>query len=177
MSKLARKPIAIPKGVEVEVSGQEITVKGSKGKLSWRVHDLVEIVVEDGAVRVRPKTVSKEGKMQTGTTWALIRNMVTGVSEGFERRLLLVGVGYRAQLQGKKLVLALGYSHPVEYPIPEDIQIEVPSATEIVVRGIDKQRVGQVAAEIRALRPPEPYKGKGIRYADEEVLRKETKKK
>lgn len=177
MSKLARKPIPIPQGVEVRIEGQDLTVKGSKGTLSWRVHDLVEVRAEDGVVRVRPKINSKEGKTQTGTTWALVRNMVTGVSQGFEQKLILVGVGYRAQLQGKKLILALGYSHPVEYQIPDDIQVELPSQTEMIIRGIDKQRVGQVAAEIRAFRPPEPYKGKGIRYADEEVVRKEAKKK
>jgi len=177
MSRIANKPIPIPQGVEVNLQGQDIAVKGAKGNLAQRVHDHVEVTVEDGVIRVRPRIDAKQAVAMAGTMRALINNMVTGVSQGFEKRLQLVGVGYRAQVQGKKLNLSLGFSHPVVYQIPEGITIECPSQTEVVVRGADKQKVGQVAAEIRAFRPPEPYKGKGIRYADEHIVRKEAKKK
>lgn len=177
MSRIAKKPIPLPQGVEVKLQGQDIEVKGPKGQLSWHVHDHVEVLLEDGVIRVRPRLDAKQAVALAGTMRALINNMVTGVSQGFEKRLLLQGVGYRAQVQGRKLNLSLGFSHPVIYEIPEGITVETPSPTEIVVKGSDKQKVGQVAAEIRAFRPPEPYKGKGVRYADEHVVRKEAKKK
>ncbi|BCX80520.1 large subunit ribosomal protein L6 [Methylomarinovum caldicuralii] len=177
MSRIANKPIPVPQGVEIKLQGQDIAVKGPKGNLSWQVHDTVEVIMEDGVVRVRPRIEAKQAVAMAGTMRALINNMVTGVSQGFEKKLLLQGVGYRAQVQGRKLNLTLGFSHPVVYEVPEGITIETPSQTEIVVKGADKQKVGQVAAEIRAFRPPEPYKGKGIRYADEHVVRKEAKKK
>ncbi len=177
MSRIANKPIPVPQGVEVKLQGQDIAVKGPKGNLSWQVHDSVEVLLEDGVVRVRPRIEAKQAVAMAGTMRALINNMVTGVSQGFEKKLLLQGVGYRAQVQGRKLNLNLGFSHPVVYEVPEGITVETPSQTEIVVKGADKQKVGQVAAEIRAFRPPEPYKGKGIRYADEHVVRKEAKKK
>lgn len=177
MSRIANKPITVPQGVEVSLKGQDLSVKGAKGNLSWRIHEAVEVQFDDGVFRVRPRLNNKQVVAMAGTMRALINNMVTGVSRGFEKRLLLQGVGYRAQAQGKRLNLTLGFSHPVEYEIPEGISIETPSQTEIVVKGADKQKVGQVAAEIRAYRPPEPYKGKGIRYTDEHVVRKEAKKK
>jgi large subunit ribosomal protein L6 len=177
MSRIAKAPVAIPSGVSVEVSNRTIKVKGSKGTMEWTCHRLVTVAQEDATLRVAPANDSKEAWAQAGTTRALINNMVVGCGTGFERKLTLVGVGYRAQLQGDTLNLSVGFSHPVNYPVPAGIQITAPSATEIVVSGADKQRVGQVASEIRAFRPPEPYKGKGIRYADEHVLRKEAKKK
>jgi large subunit ribosomal protein L6 len=163
--------------VEVKVDGQHISVKGSKGELDLNVHQDVEITQNDGALQVAARSPEKRSRAMAGTTRALVFNMVTGVSTGFERRLQLQGVGYRAQAQGKKLNLQLGFSHPVEYELPEGISVETPSQTEIVVTGTDKQLVGQVSAEIRAFRPPEPYKGKGVRYANERVRRKEAKKK
>ena len=171
------KPVTLPSGVSINVSGQSLEVKGSKGLLSHDVHADVEIIQEDGAVRFAPRINSQSVRALVGTTRALLGNMVKGVSDGFERKLELIGVGYRAQAQGKVLNLTLGFSHPVEYGVPEGIAIETPSQTEILVKGIDKQKVGQVAAEIRAYRPPEPYKGKGVRYSDERVVRKEAKKK
>lgn len=178
MSRIAKAPVDVPAGVSVEIDGQEVSVTGSKGKLSWKVHELVRVAKEDGRVKVSPVSAdSREGWALAGTTRALINNMVVGCGSGFERRMALVGVGYRAQMQGNTLNLSLGYSHPINYAVPDGIQIATPSPTEIVVTGADKQRVGQVASEIRAFRPPEPYKGKGVRYADEHVLRKEAKKK
>jgi large subunit ribosomal protein L6 len=177
MSRIAKAPIKVPAGVDVTVSGQDVAVKGPRGNLSWSVHRAVTVAVEDGTVRVKPNEDRPDGWAMAGTTRALLSNMVTGVSTGFERKLTLVGVGYRAQAKGKVLNLSLGFSHPIDYSVPEGIEIETPAATEIVVRGADKQRVGQVAAEIRGYRPPEPYKGKGVRYADEHVARKEAKKK
>ena len=171
------KPVAIPSGVNVNVSGQVVEVKGSKGALTHEVHGDVEIVQEDGAMRFAPRVQSQPVMALVGTTRALLGNMLKGVSEGFERKLELIGVGYRAQAQGKVLNLSLGFSHPVEFAVPEGVSIETPSQTEILVKGIDKQQVGQVAAKIRAYRPPEPYKGKGVRYSDERVVRKEAKKK
>lgn len=177
MSRVAKAPIAIPAGVEVTLNGQEVTIKGAKGSLSRVVNDAVEVVVEDNVLR----TVAREGfadaMAQAGTARSLIHNMVVGVAQGFERKLQLVGVGYRANTAGSKLNLSLGFSHPVEFDIPQGITIEVPTQTEIVVKGVDKHLVGQVAANIRAYRKPEPYKGKGVRYADEQVRRKEAKKK
>jgi large subunit ribosomal protein L6 len=177
MSRVARKPIELPEGVEVSLRGQALTVKGGKGSLEHRVHRSVKIQQDGNVLTFVPKDGSKPAMALTGTTRALVSNMVTGVSAGFEKRLQLVGVGYRAQTQGQRLNLTLGFSHPVDYTIPEGISIETPSQTEIVVKGTDKQLVGQVAAEIRGYRPPEPYKGKGVKYADELIVRKEAKKK
>lgn len=174
MSRIANSPVELPKGVELKLDGQQVHVKGPKGAMEYEVHSSVEVLQEDGALRVKPRgngTVAMAGTMRS-----LLANLVTGVTDGFEKKLELVGVGYRAQAQGQKLNLSLGFSHPVEYQVPEGIAIETPSQTEIIVRGSDKQRVGQVAAEIRAYRPPEPYKGKGVRYSDERVVRKEAKK-
>jgi len=177
MSRVAKKPVELPSGVEVTISGQSVTVKGSKGSLAHEIHSSVAISKEDNVLTFAPKDGSKIAMALAGTTRALLDNMVTGVSQGFEKKLQLVGVGYRAQAQGAKLNLTLGFSHPVEYPVPEGITVETPSQTEVVVRGTDKQKVGQVAAEIRSYRPPEPYKGKGVKYADEIIVRKEAKKK
>ena len=177
MSRIANAPVALPKGVEVTLKGQDVTVKGPKGTMSHSVHRDVSVEQDEGELKFAARSGSKPAIAQAGTARALVNNLVVGVSEGFEKKLSLVGVGYRAQMQGKSLNLALGFSHPVEYPVPEGIEIETPSQTEIVVRGIDKQRVGQVSAEIRRYRPPEPYKGKGVRYSDEHVMRKEAKKK
>src|SRR5690554_1593967 len=177
MSRIANNPVVLPSGVEVKLNGQDINVKGSKGALDITVHQAVEVTQEESILRFAPRDGAKQSRALAGTTRALVSNMVTGVSSGFERRLNLTGVGYRAQAQGKKVNLTLGFSHPVEYELPEGITAETPSNTEIVIRGIDKQQVGQVAADIRAFRPPEPYKGKGVRYADEQVRRKEAKKK
>lgn len=177
MSRIANAPVALPKGVEVTLNGQDVVVKGPKGTMSHSVHRDVSVEQNDGELKFAARSGSKPAIAQAGTARALVNNLVVGVSEGFEKKLSLVGVGYRAQMQGKSLNLALGFSHPVEYSVPEGIEIETPSQTEIVIRGIDKQRVGQVSAEIRRYRPPEPYKGKGVRYSDEHVVRKEAKKK
>lgn len=177
MSRIANAPVTLPSGVEVTLDGQLIKVKGSKGELEWNVHELVTVKQEDAEVKVSANDESKNAIALAGTTRALVNNMVTGVSAGFEKKLAIVGVGYRAQAQGQQLNLTLGFSHPVVYNVPEGIKVETPSNTEIVVSGIDKQVVGQVAAEIRAYRKPEPYKGKGVRYADEYVMRKQAKKK
>ncbi|MDF1822429.1 MAG: 50S ribosomal protein L6 [Alcanivoracaceae bacterium] len=177
MSRVAKSPITLPKGVEVKVDGQKLAVKGTKGAMEFEVNPLVEFVVEGDVLSVRPREESPKGWSQAGTARAVAANMVTGVAEGFERKLELVGVGYRAQAQGKVLNLSLGFSHPIAFELPEGITAETPSQTEIVIRGTDKQLVGQVAANVRSFRPPEPYKGKGVRYADEYVRRKEAKKK
>ena len=176
-SRVARQPVALPQNVEVDVQGQQITVKGPKGTDGYTVHDLVEVVREDGQMRFAPRTADREANAMAGTMRALMNNIVKGVTDGFQRKLVIKGVGYRAQMQGSTLNLTLGFSHPVRYETPADIQIECPSNTEVVVKGASKQRVGQVAAEIRAFRPPEPYKGKGVRYENEEVIMKEAKKK
>jgi large subunit ribosomal protein L6 len=177
MSRVAKQPVELPSGVEIKIDGQAVTVKGSQGSMQHDVHTSVEISQSDNVLTFEPKDGSKTAMALAGTTRALVNNMVTGVTQGFEKRLQLVGVGYRAQAQGQKLNLTLGFSHPVDYIAPEGITIETPSQTEVVVKGVDKQRVGQVAAEIRAYRPPEPYKGKGVKYADETIVRKEAKKK
>lgn len=178
MSRVAKAPIPLTAGTDVKIDGREVTVKGKKGTLSMMLHPLVEVSQADGQLSVQPRgDETPAGWMHAGTTRALLNNIVVGCTDGFERKLTLVGVGYRAQAKGKVLNLSLGFSHPVDYPVPEGITIDTPSQTEIVVSGADKQKVGQVAAEIRAYRPPEPYKGKGVRYADEHVLRKEAKKK
>lgn len=170
-------PVELPKGVEFSKSGNTVSLKGPKGVLSLELNSEVLVEQDDAVVSVKPRSGSRFAGAMTGTTRALLANMATGVTSGFERKLELVGVGYRAQAQGKSLNLTLGFSHPVDYSIPEGIEIKTPSQTEIVVSGTDKQRVGQVAAEIRRYRPPEPYKGKGVRYADERVVLKEAKKK
>ena len=170
-------PISIPSGVQVTLSEQQISVKGSKGALEHNIHPSVEVSQEGEVISFSPRDNQLGAQAQAGTARAVIQNMLTGVSTGFEKKLELVGVGYRAQAQGKVLNLTLGFSHPVNYEAPEGITIETPSQTEVVVKGIDKQKVGQVAAEIRAYRPPEPYKGKGVKYADEHIVRKEAKKK
>ena len=177
MSRVAKKPIAIPSGVEVKLAGGNISVKGPKGMIEAPVMASVEVAQEANILTFRPKAGIGCGWAMAGTLRALVNNMVVGVTKGFERRLELVGVGYRAQAQGAKLNLTLGFSHPIEFPVPAGITIETPSQTEIVVRGVNKQQVGQVAAEIRAYRPPEPYKGKGVKYVNEQILRKEAKKK
>jgi len=177
MSRIANNPVALPSGVEIKIDGQRISVKGGKGTMEMDVHSDVEVKQEDNVLTFAAKGGSKQAKALSGTMRALVSNMVVGVSNGFERRLQLQGVGYRAQAQGKKLNLQLGFSHPVEYNLPEGVSAETPSQTEIVISGMDNQLVGQVSAEIRAFRPPEPYKGKGVRYADERVRRKEAKKK
>lgn len=176
MSRVAKNPVKLPQGVEVKVEGQEVSVKGPKGALNLTMHPSVELIQEEGELRFAPRPGSPNAAM-AGTTRALVNNMVVGVSQGFERKLQLVGVGYRAQAKGQILSLALGFSHPVEYQLPEGVSVETPSQTDIVIKGIDKQLIGQVAAEIRDFRRPEPYKGKGVRYADEIVRRKEAKKK
>ncbi|WP_406672040.1 50S ribosomal protein L6 [Natronospira sp.] len=178
MSRIANAPVALPDGVEVKLDGNHIGFKGPKGELGMSLHPDVNVAQEDKSLKVSVRTEGDRRQVaMAGTTRALLNNLVTGVSKGFERKLELVGVGYRAQSKGKTLSLTLGLSHPVDYPVPEGITIETPSNTEVVVKGVDKQRVGQVAAEIRAFRPPEPYKGKGVRYSDERVVRKEAKKK
>lgn len=177
MSRVAKKPVELPSGVEVSINGQDVSVKGSKGTLSLSVHSSVEVSQADNVLTFAPRSADKKANALAGTTRALLNNMVTGVSTGFERKLELVGVGYRAKAQGKTLNLTLGLSHPVNFESPEGITIETPSQTEIVVKGVDKQLIGQVCANIRAWRPPEPYKGKGIRYAGEHIVRKEAKKK
>jgi len=177
MSRIANSPVATPGNVTITREGALLTAKGGKGAMECRIHDLVDVNVDEDAITVKANSASKQANALAGTTRSLLNNMVTGVAEGFEKKLTLVGVGYRGQVKGKILDLTLGFSHPVEYEIPEGITVETPSQTEIVVKGIDKQKVGQVAAKIRSFRPPEPYKGKGVRYSDENVVRKEAKKK
>ncbi len=177
MSRVAKSPIALPSGVTVNKSELSLKVKGPKGEMAMEIHPSVDVAEEDSSLKVSPRSDDKASWAMAGTMRALVNNMITGVSQGFEKKLQLIGVGYRAQAGGKSLNLSLGFSHPIDYPVPEGISIQTPSATEIVVSGSDKQRVGQVAAEIRAFRPPEPYKGKGVRYVDEHVARKEAKKK
>ena len=177
MSRIGKNPVAIPRGVQVELAGQMLTAKGRLGTLSLLVGNEVTATVADGAVTIAPNNETKRARAMWGTTRALVNNMVTGVSTGFTRKLEINGVGYRAAVQGDTLNLQLGYSHDIPYPIPQDIQIACERPTVIAVSGADRQRVGQVAAEIRAFRPPEPYKGKGIKYGDEMVRRKEGKKK
>ena len=177
MSRVAKKPVEIPAGVEVKIADQAVSVKGAKGAMDLDVHPDVSVEQADNVLKFAARNETREAVALAGTMRALAANIVTGVSAGFERKLELVGVGYRAQAKGKVLNLTLGFSHPVDYAVPEGITIETPSQTEIVVKGVDKQVVGQVSAEIRAYRPPEPYKGKGVRYSDEHVVRKEAKKK
>lgn len=177
MSRVAKNPVAVPKGIEVTLNASEISVKGPKGRLAQALHPLVKVEREGDNIKFAAANDSRLANALSGTTRALVSNMVNGVAKGFERKLTIIGVGYRAAVQGKVLNLSLGYSHPVAYPIPEGVTIETPSQTEIVIKGADKQLVGQVAAEVRGYRPPEPYKGKGVRYTNEHVVRKEAKKK
>ena len=178
MSRVAKNPVQLPQGVQAQLGEGSLTIKGAKGELSMDVHPAVSISEADGALVFAPASEGAVGGWaHCGTARALVQNMVTGVTDGFERKLQLVGVGYRAQAQGRAVNLSLGFSHQVVYQLPEGIDAETPSQTEIVIRGICKQKVGQVSAEIRRFRPPEPYKGKGVRYADEHVRRKEAKKK
>ncbi len=176
MSRIANNPVPIPAGVDVSISGDILVASGQKGELMHKTHPLVTVRREDNLLRLEAKGNSKFARAMSGTTRALIQNIITGVDEGYERRLEITGVGYRAQVQGDVLNLTLGFSHPVTFRIPDGITIETPSQTEIVIRGIDKQKVGQVAALIRHYRPPEPYKGKGVKYLNEKILRKEAKK-
>jgi len=177
MSRIGKMPVAIPAGVEVVLSEQQVSVKGAGGTLSLTQNSLVKVISEGGKVSFEAANESREADAMSGTFRQLVNNMVVGVSKGFEKKLTLIGVGYKAQAQGTKLNLVVGYSHPVNKDMPQGITVATPTPTEIVIKGADRQRVGQVAAEIRAIRPPEPYKGKGIRYADEKVAIKETKKK
>ncbi|NVK38582.1 MAG: 50S ribosomal protein L6 [Gammaproteobacteria bacterium] len=177
MSRVAKAPVTLPAGVEVKVSDAQITVKGKQGSLDLDLNSSVVIKQEENVLTFAPKDGAKKSNALAGTFRALVSNMVTGVSQGFEKKLILQGVGYRAKATGSTLNLTLGFSHPVDYELPEGVTAETPSQTEIVIKGVDKQKVGQVAAEIRGYRPPEPYKGKGVRYADENVRRKEAKKK
>ena len=176
MSRVAKQPIEMPKGVEFKSDGRTVSIKGGKGTLSMDLYPGIELKQDDQTVAVEPTSDERRLVAMAGTTRALIANMVKGVPDGFEKRLELRGVGYRAQSKGKVVGLTLGFSHPIDYAVPEGVTVETPSATEIVVTGADKQQVGQVAAEIRAFRPPEPYKGKGVRYTDERVIMKEAKK-
>jgi len=177
MSRIAKYPVTIPKGVDVKLAGRNISVKGPKGQLAYEVHPLVNVTHAEGQLRFERTNDSKMARAISGTMRALVNNMVNGVAKGFEKKLTIIGVGFRAAVQGKKLNLTLGYSHPIVYSIPDGVVIEAPSQTDLVVRGANRQLVGQVAAEIRAYRPPEPYKGKGVRYVDEVIVRKEAKKK
>ena len=177
MSRIGKKAVAVPSGVTANVEGQTVKVKGPKGALQLVLHDDVAAKMDKGAIQIDPRSQTKRARSQWGTARTLVNNLMTGVTKGFEEKLEITGVGYRAALQGKNLQISLGYSHEVLYPVPEGITIAAPKPTEIVVTGIDKQKVGQVAAEIRSFRPPEPYKGKGVKYAGEYIFRKEGKKK
>ena len=177
MSRIANAPVAIPKGVETSLSESQVSIKGTKGNLVLALHNLVVVAQDGEELKVSAKDESREASAMAGTFRSLINNMVLGVTEGFQKKLELQGVGYRAKADGKSVNLTVGYSHPIDYELPKGVTAETPSQTEILISGADKQLVGQVAAEIRKFRPPEPYKGKGIRYADERVFRKEAKKK
>lgn len=177
MSRVAKNPVVVPKGVEVSLAGQRLSIKGPKGNFQYDVHPLVKVTHADGQLRFQRTGDTPMARAVSGTMRALVSNMVTGVTKGFEKKLTIIGVGFRAAVQGKKLNLTLGYSHPIVYAIPDGVTIEAPDQTNLVVKGANKQLVGQVAAEIRDFRPPEPYKGKGVRYTDEIIVRKEAKKK
>ncbi|WP_057463425.1 50S ribosomal protein L6 [Pseudovibrio sp. POLY-S9] len=177
MSRIGKKPVPVPSGVTATINGQNVIVKGPKGELSFVVNDLVSVDMADDGIRLDPRNQSKTARSMWGMSRTMVANLITGVTSGFEKQLAIAGVGYRAQVQGKTLNLALGFSHDVKFDIPEGVEIKCPKPTEIVINGIDKQQIGQVAANIREYRPPEPYKGKGIRYADEFIVRKEGKKK
>jgi large subunit ribosomal protein L6 len=177
MSRVGKNPIEVPKGAEITIGAEKIGVKGPLGTLTERAHPLVKVVQNDGKLTFEATDESREANAMSGTMRALVANMVSGVTKGFEKRLALVGVGYRAQAQGDKLNLSLGFSHPVVHQMPAGVKVETPTQTEIVIKGASRQQVGQVAAEVRGYRPPEPYKGKGVRYLGEQVKIKETKKK
>lgn len=177
MSRVGKAPISIPSGVEISIVGRRVVVKNGSVELSFVLHPLIAVVQEDSQLLVKPLDDSREANAQSGTARAILFNMIVGVTKGFEKRLTLVGVGYKAALQGDALNLALGFSHPVLHKLPVGVKAEVPSPTEIVIKGADKQAVGETAAKVRAYRPPEPYKGKGVRYSNEHVVIKETKKK
>ncbi len=177
VSRVAKIPVNIPKGTEVQISGQDLTFKGKLGELQYSAHPLVKVEIIDNVLQIAPYNDTTEANAIAGTTRAITHNMVLGVTSGFERKLVLVGVGYRAKVQGKVLNLSLGFSHPVEFPLPEGVTAETPIQTEILLKGVDKQQVCQVAANIRSIRPPEPYKGKGVRYHNEVIVLKEVKKK
>jgi large subunit ribosomal protein L6 len=177
MSRIGKRPVAVPSGITAKVAGQTVKVKGPKGTLEVVLHDDVSVALDGDRIKIDPRNETKRARAQWGTSRTLIANLIAGVTKGFEQRLEINGVGYRAAVQGKNLQLALGYSHDVVYPIPEGITIATPKPVEIVISGIDRQKVGQVAAEIREFRPPEPYKGKGVKYANERIFRKEGKKK
>ncbi|WP_068314054.1 50S ribosomal protein L6 [Polycladidibacter hongkongensis] len=177
MSRIGKKPVPVPSGVTATINGQEVVVKGPKGELSFVAHDAVQVEMTDDGIRIDPRNQTKLARSMWGMCRTMIANLITGVTAGFEKKLEITGVGYRAQVQGSTLNLALGFSHDVKFAIPEGVQIACPKPTEIVINGINKQQIGQVAANIREYRPPEPYKGKGIRYADEHIVRKEGKKK
>jgi large subunit ribosomal protein L6 len=177
MSRIAKAPVTIPSGVNVKLDGNNMVVKGSKGELSYDFNQAISIAISENIIQVVWNQDDKKATAQAGTARAILNNMITGVSAGFEKKLTLIGVGYRAQAKDKVLSLSLGFSHPVDYDVPNGISIETPSQTEIIIKGSNKQLVGEVAAKIRAYRPPEPYKGKGVRYSDEHVARKEAKKK
>jgi large subunit ribosomal protein L6 len=177
MSRIGKKPVSVPKGVTANIEGQTVTAKGPKGQLAVLLVDDVTVAMTDGGIKIDPRDETKRARAMWGMSRTMVQNIVTGVTEGFEKRLEINGVGYRAVAQGKNLNLALGYSHDVTFPVPEGIQVQTPKPTEIVITGIDKQMVGQVAAEIRRWRPPEPYKGKGVKYSTESIFRKEGKKK
>lgn len=177
MSRVAKNPVQLPSGVDVVIKGQNLTVKGGKGSLDLVINSNVIVQKEENVLTFAARDGGKQSRALAGTTRALVNNMVTGVTSGFERKLQLVGVGYRAKAAGNVLSLSLGFSHPVDYEVPQGIVVETPTQTEIVLKSSNKQLLGQVASEIRAFRPPEPYKGKGVRYSDENVLRKEAKKK
>ena len=177
MSRIGKKPVAVPSGVTANVEGQTVKVKGPKGALQLVLHDDVSVSMDKAAINVQPRSETKRARSQWGTARTLVNNLISGVTKGFEEKLEINGVGYRAAVQGKQLNLQLGYSHDINYPIPQGIAIATPKPTEIVITGVDKQQVGQVAAEIRSFRGPEPYKGKGVKYAGEYIFRKEGKKK
>lgn len=177
VSRVAKVPVPVPKGAEVQISGQDITVKGKLGEIHHTVHPAVQVQLIENVLQITPANDSSEANAIAGTTRALASNMVVGVSAGFERKLVLVGVGYRAKVQGNVLNLSLGFSHPVDFTLPKGVTAETPSQTEVVLKGVDKQLVCQVAANIRSIRPPEPYKGKGVRYHNEVIILKEVKKK
>ena len=177
MSRIGKKPVVVPSGITANVEGQTVKIKGPKGALQVVLHDDVSVKLDGGQIKVDPRSESKRARSQWGTSRTLIANLIAGVTKGFEQRLEINGVGYRASVQGKNLQIALGYSHDIVYPIPQGITIATPRPVEIVISGMDRQKVGQVAAEIRDYRPPEPYKGKGIKYAGERIFRKEGKKK
>lgn len=177
MSRIAKAPVVLPKGVEAQIANGLVSVKGSKGTLSMQLNEKVQVALNEGQLQLSPVTWSKDHVAQAGTARALVQNMVQGVSEGFERKLELVGVGYRAKAAGKSINMVLGFSHPIDYQLPEGVTAETPTQTEIVLKSTNRQLLGQVAAELREFRAPEPYKGKGVRYAGEQIFRKEAKKK